>query len=285
MSYTLTVVSDNHNVDVFFSNPLGSKTTTDPSAHLIACTDYCPGGVFACDVTPSSTTVPRGGVVGLSASVTNNAALARSVSVATNVTLPDGSIYPPSGYLVGPYPLILDAGQTMNGHINLRVPGFAPLGTYTCHGYVIGPAHTYECHCDVTVIAPEAGESGGSSEPEGLDPSDADFVLWGDLLDIGHSGPAGLPSDMVLEITDGNPVGSEASIAFGIPAPTHVRLGVFDVTGRQVVDLIDGHMPEGYHTMVWDGKASDGQSLSPGIYFLRLETDKASLSTKAVVAK
>jgi hypothetical protein len=40
MVFSLSVTDTNPRVDVFFSDPWGSTTTTNPSAHLIACTDY-----------------------------------------------------------------------------------------------------------------------------------------------------------------------------------------------------------------------------------------------------
>ncbi len=50
LSCTLTVMWDNPSVDVFFSNPWGSTTTTDPTAYLIACTAPCP----LCEVDPTN---------------------------------------------------------------------------------------------------------------------------------------------------------------------------------------------------------------------------------------
>jgi hypothetical protein len=58
------------------------------------------------------------------------------VGFATNVTLPNGNIYPPFDYLFGPIEVSLDLYESKSGHLSHTIPGNAPLGTYTYHGYV-----------------------------------------------------------------------------------------------------------------------------------------------------
>ena len=87
-------------------------------------------------LTPDTTVVPRGGTLGLQATVVNNSDEAQTISFATNVTLPNGNTYPPSGYLFGPLQVTLDPYESKSGDISHTIPGTAPLGTYTYHGYV-----------------------------------------------------------------------------------------------------------------------------------------------------
>ena len=89
---------------------------------------------------PDSTVIPRGGTLGVGVTVTNETGEVQTVGFATNITLPNGNIYPPSGYLFGPlFPIVLNPHQSKSGHISHNIPNGAPLGTYTYHGYVGKP--------------------------------------------------------------------------------------------------------------------------------------------------
>jgi hypothetical protein len=123
------------------------------------------------------------------------------------------------------------------------------------------------------------------SSKEGTDLSDADFTLWDAVSGIDAADLEGVPDDVVLSITGGNPLGGDARIVLGLPVSSHISLGVYDVRGRQVVGLIEGHLPAGYHAVRWRDKAHDGVSLSPGIYFLRLDSEMGARTTKAVLAR
>jgi hypothetical protein len=120
---------------------------------------------------------------------------------------------------------------------------------------------------------------------EGSDLSDSDFILWGATSGVGVAGRSGVPAETTLEITDGNPVSANSRIVFGLPASSHVSLDVYDVTGRLVSNLVQGPMSEGYHAIRWNGRVSRGISLSPGVYFLRLDCGEKSRTAKAVIAR
>ena len=61
---------------------------------------------------------------------------------------------------------------------------------------------------------------------------------------------------------------------------THIRLDVFDLTGRKVAKLVDGVRPAGSHVVEFDAS-----SLSSGIYLYKLAVDKQHIVRKMVVAR
>ena len=61
-------------------------------------------------------------------------------------------------------------------------------------------------------------------------------------------------------------------IVTDVRAPGRVRLKVVDVQGRLVKTLLDGSIGPGPQSVSWDGRLADGRSVSPGVYFWRLET-------------
>jgi len=90
---------------------------------------------------PDSTTIPRGGTLGYTVTVTNNTSSSQTFQYWTYVILPNGNRYPTTGELFGPVTVTLSAGQVRNAHLTLKIPATAPLGSYTYYGNV-GPYPT-----------------------------------------------------------------------------------------------------------------------------------------------
>ena len=119
---------------------------------------------------------------------------------------------------------------------------------------------------------------------EGSDLSDADFTLWGTISGIDGQTLA-TPTEVALTVSGANPVSNLTGITFGVPAPAHVRLGLFDVRGRLVATLLDSRVAQGYQTLRWSGALGDAGRLGPGIYFVRLDCDMGSKTAKAVITR
>jgi len=82
-----------------------------------------------------------------------------------------------------------------------------------------------------------------------------------------------------------NPFRSEARLGFSIPREGRVRVSVFAPSGRLVRTLVDGRLPAGRHSAVWDGTTSDGLLCSSGIYMCRLDSGAETVSTKLVLLR
>jgi hypothetical protein len=69
-----------------------------------------------------------------------------------------------------------------------------------------------------------------------------------------------------------NPFFASTEIQFLVPRPGPVSLGVYDLTGRRVRDLVSRRWLEaGAQTRIWDGRFDDGADARAGLYFVRLE--------------
>jgi hypothetical protein len=77
-----------------------------------------------------------------------------------------------------------------------------------------------------------------------------------------------------------NPFNPVTRISYTIPRSGHVRLAVWDVTGRLVERLVDRPHGAGEHFVIWDAG-----SLPSGIYFYRLETDEWIETRKLILLK
>jgi len=77
-----------------------------------------------------------------------------------------------------------------------------------------------------------------------------------------------------------NPFNPETTIEYSLAESGPVRLTVYDLSGREVMLLVDGSVGEGSHSV-----KVDASSLSSGIYFYRLEQKGLSLTKKMVLMK
>lgn len=77
-----------------------------------------------------------------------------------------------------------------------------------------------------------------------------------------------------------NPFNNMTNIAFDLPHEVTGRLVVYDVLGRITNTLYDGRLSAGSHQMQFDGNG-----LSSGTYFVKLETPDFHSVQKAVLLK
>ncbi len=76
------------------------------------------------------------------------------------------------------------------------------------------------------------------------------------------------PPDVALEPNHPNPFRSSTRITFEIPQPSHARLALYDVTGREIRVLIDAPLRAGEHAI-----DLDGGGMASGVYIYRLRVD------------
>jgi len=82
------------------------------------------------------------------------------------------------------------------------------------------------------------------------------------------AGTSVVPDEVRLHNNYPNPFRQSTTIEFDLPEATSVRLSVYDVLGRRVETILNERRPAGRHEVRWNGQQ---QSLSSGVYFLRLE--------------
>ena len=150
VDFTITNDGEYYEYSVFLGNNAHWEGTItgiriDPAEHGISGSDedtigfehitLCPD--VSVTIAPDDTVIPGGGTLGFDVTITNNTDKWQLVAFATNITFPDGTIFPPSGYLFGPVSIALNPHQSKSGHLSEIIPGSTPLGTYTYHGYTV----------------------------------------------------------------------------------------------------------------------------------------------------
>jgi hypothetical protein len=70
-----------------------------------------------------------------------------------------------------------------------------------------------------------------------------------------------------------NPLKGSTTVSLSLPAACHVSVEIYDILGRRVVGLLNGHAPAGQLSPVWKGTDMDGNQVTPGVYFCRVKAD------------
>jgi len=82
-----------------------------------------------------------------------------------------------------------------------------------------------------------------------------------------------------------NPFNPETRIKFQLPSVSWVRLEVINLMGQHVATLLEGKRPAGEYEITWDGRNDFGQSVSSGIYLLKMQAGKFSQTRKMVLTR
>jgi hypothetical protein len=106
-----------------------------------------------------------------------------------------------------------------------------------------------------------------------------DTLLSGHFNHIFCEGPF-VPSAIQLFQNYPNPFNAGTKIAYDIDQPTHVRVTVYDLLGREIAVLIDGQRTPGRYSVDFTGRG-----LASGVYFYRLQTTTTSMTRKLVLLR
>ena len=82
-----------------------------------------------------------------------------------------------------------------------------------------------------------------------------------------------------------NPFGGSTDIMFELSRKARVSILVYDIRGRMVVSVIETVLPEGQHSVTWNGRSETGEALPSGIYFFRFRAGNFEVNKKAILVR
>lgn len=82
-----------------------------------------------------------------------------------------------------------------------------------------------------------------------------------------------------------NPFNPETTIAFSVPAAGPTTLKIYNLKGQIVRTLVNDTREAGNHSVVWNGKDDNGNTVSSGMYFYRVNNNSKSITRKMLLAK
>ena len=88
------------------------------------------------------------------------------------------------------------------------------------------------------------------------------------------------PTNFELSQNYPNPFNPSTTIPFVLPEKSHVRLSLFNILGKEIMEIANGDYGSGRHEVVFTA-----ENLATGIYFYRIETEQFTSVKKLVFAK
>ena len=94
-----------------------------------------------------------------------------------------------------------------------------------------------------------------------------------------------LPNAFALNQNYPNPFNPSTSISYELPKPENVRIIVYDLTGRQVRELVNERKQTGSYTVLWDGNNQQGRLVASGLYVYQIRAGGFSQTLKMLFMK
>jgi subtilisin family serine protease len=94
--------------------------------------------------------------------------------------------------------------------------------------------------------------------------------------------PAAIGSVALAAQARPNPSAGLTGLEFALARPSHVRVEVFDATGRLVRSLLDADRAAGPLQVTWNGADASGVRATAGVYFARIRTGEATRTVRLV---
>jgi parallel beta-helix repeat protein len=123
-------------------------------------------------------------------------------------------------------------------------------------------------------------DTGDPQSPEDPDGTRADMgaYYYNQMTDV--EGVPTIPSAFRLNQNYPNPFNARTVISFELAQPSHIRLAVYDLMGREIALLIDGNCNVGEQNIKFDAS-----TLGSGVYFYRLQAGDAIETGRMVLLK
>ena len=245
--------TENDGIQYFFDGYLHTNAAEilNGTAVLFSTPDTAPD--ISIVLTPPITPIvipANGGNFEYTLNIDNQGTSAITFDVWLDVELPGGTIFGPLLLRQG---MELAVSGNISRNMNQNIPAGAPTGDNIYNGKVgLYPDLIYsQDSFDFEKSATAANSLVDNWDIFGWDSPDIVEMV--------------IPLNYALKQNYPNPFNPETAIEFALPEAGKISLTVYNVTGQEVAELINGTLSAGYHTVEWNAG-----NLPSGVYFYRL---------------
>lgn len=82
-----------------------------------------------------------------------------------------------------------------------------------------------------------------------------------------------------------NPFNPNVKIRFNLPEESHLKLNIYDISGKLIKTLIDNPVESGYYSAIWRGDDENGKIVNSGVYFYQIESGKFMETRKLILLR
>jgi len=220
-------------------------------------------------------TIPSGGgAFTFNVTLTNNTGSNQIVDVWNTIITPAGEEVGPT---IGPINTHIAGGGTINvNNLNQNVPGAVLTGTYT-YIFSVGDFPNRPISTDSFTFSKSVGPT--TKIGVGVEVVTNWKADWDGAKNQVASEEA-IPEAFVLEQNYPNPFNPTTTISYKLPRAETVRIIIYDLTGRQVRELLNESKDAGSYTVQWDGRNQADQTVATGLYVYQILAGQFSQTRK-----
>lgn len=227
-------------------------------------------GLYSADLIPANPPVQipaGGGNIEFTLTMSNNMQEPGTFTAWTGAYLPSGLFYGP--ILIRE--VTLNSGVSIVRPLTQVIPANAPAGTYY---YVLelNEGGFGEAQSRGGFSFEKLGADGYASANEGWE-----IYGWDDEIALAENAT---PSGFELYNAYPNPFNASTTLSFQLYQDGDVSLRVFDITGREAAELLEGYMNEGSHQLTWNA-----ERVASGVYFAVMESGGIVQTQKLILVK
>ena len=151
------------------------------------------------------------------------------------------------------------------GHFTEKRNCFLPFASGTPAG-VVAADFDMDGKTDIAIVSRSVGGTG----------RDSLFVLYNlggfnTTTSVKPPNESQIPDGFKLSQNYPNPFNPSTRIEYSLPSQSHVSIKIYNLLGQEVATLVDEQQSNGSHIVEWDGRSTNGFSVSTGVYFYRIE--------------
>jgi PKD repeat protein len=94
-----------------------------------------------------------------------------------------------------------------------------------------------------------------------------------------------IPKSYFINQNYPNPFNPETKIVYGLPKSSMVKLIIYDITGSEVIKLVDQYQAAGTYSIDWNGVDNNKKKISTGVYIYKIEAGNFSRVKKMILTK
>ena len=121
---------------------------------------------------------------------------------------------------------------------------------------------------------------GGKQSESVIFPGNKTLIYYVEQSPVEQFPNSDIPSEFKLMQNYPNPFNPQTTIEYQLPKLSRVSLKVFDVTGCEILTLVQGEQPQGHYKINFDS-----HNLTSGTYFYILQTDGQMLCKRMLILK
>ena len=89
-----------------------------------------------------------------------------------------------------------------------------------------------------------------------------------------------VPDEFILQPAYPNPFNPSTVLRYGLSENVNVKITIYDILGRQVIELVNTEQQVGYHQVIWNGNQN-----ASGLYYVKMTAGNFISTQKLMLVK